>query len=166
MFCDTLPLQLLSKNHIFLIFWNEVDLPPSLLDNVFKYTVFFLEITPYYLTDSVVYGHPPTWVDFVEIKHVIFVGSWFWYWFRVVAEKVQILPGRWNLFFFPSCSLFIRYLVILTIRRACARPCWLPIGLAETIFQGCEFLTPSGQTSCLAPYAALHSYAALTTLLC
>ena len=37
-----LPLQLLSKNHLFLIFWNGVDLPPSYLDNVFKYTVFFL----------------------------------------------------------------------------------------------------------------------------
>ena len=43
MFCDTLPLQLLSKNHLFLIFWNGVDLPPSFSDNVFKYTVFFLE---------------------------------------------------------------------------------------------------------------------------
>ena len=41
MFCDPLPLQLLSKNHFFLIFWNGVDLPPSYLDNVFKYTVFF-----------------------------------------------------------------------------------------------------------------------------
>ena len=43
MFCDPLPLQLLSKNHFFLISWNGVDLPPSLLDNVFKYTVFFRE---------------------------------------------------------------------------------------------------------------------------
>ena len=46
MFCDTLPLQLLSKIHFFWFFWNGVDLPPSYLDNVFKYTVFFLEITP------------------------------------------------------------------------------------------------------------------------
>ena len=44
--CDSLPPLPLSKNHFFLIFWNEVDLPPSLLDNVFKYTGFFLEITP------------------------------------------------------------------------------------------------------------------------
>ena len=41
MFRDTLPLQLLSKNHFFWFFWNGVYLPPSSLDNVFKYTVFF-----------------------------------------------------------------------------------------------------------------------------
>ena len=41
MFCDPLPLQLLSNNHLFSIFWNGVSLPPSYLDNVFKYTVFF-----------------------------------------------------------------------------------------------------------------------------
>ena len=42
MFCDPLPLQLMSKNHLFLISWNGVDLPPSFLGNVFRYTVFFL----------------------------------------------------------------------------------------------------------------------------
>ena len=41
LFCDPLPLQLLSKNNFFWFFWNGVDLPPSYLDNVFKYTVFF-----------------------------------------------------------------------------------------------------------------------------
>ena len=46
MFCDPLPLQILSKNPFFLNFWNVVDLPPSYLDDVFKYTGFFLEITP------------------------------------------------------------------------------------------------------------------------
>ena len=36
------------KNSIFKdIIQIEVDLPPSDLDNVFKYTGFFLEITPY-----------------------------------------------------------------------------------------------------------------------
>ena len=29
-----------AKNHFFLMFWNWVDLPPSYLDNGFKYTVF------------------------------------------------------------------------------------------------------------------------------
>ena len=46
MFCDPLPLQLLSKNHFFSIFWNGVDLPPSYLDNVFKYNVCVF-LTPY-----------------------------------------------------------------------------------------------------------------------
>ena len=46
MFCDPLPLQLLSKNHFFSFFWNWVDLPPSYLDNVFKYTVYFFDGTP------------------------------------------------------------------------------------------------------------------------
>ena len=46
MFCAPLPLQLLSKNHFISCFWNGVDLPPSYLDDVFKYTGFFLEITP------------------------------------------------------------------------------------------------------------------------
>ena len=43
MFCDTLPLQYMSKTHFFWFFLNGVDLPPSYLDNVFKYicTVFF-----------------------------------------------------------------------------------------------------------------------------
>ena len=46
------------------------------------------------------------WVDFVEIKHVISVGSWLWNWFSLVAEKVQMLPGRWNLFFLPILQSF------------------------------------------------------------
>ena len=46
MFCDPLPLQLLSKIHFFSNFWHGVDLPPSYLDNVFKYTVFFFDGTP------------------------------------------------------------------------------------------------------------------------
>ena len=57
MFCDPLPLQLLSKNHLFPIFWNWVNLPPSYLNNVFKYTGIFLEypfiihaITRYFYT--------------------------------------------------------------------------------------------------------------------
>ena len=41
MFCDTLTLQLLSKNHLFLIFLNGVDLPPSDLDSVFNILCFF-----------------------------------------------------------------------------------------------------------------------------
>ena len=41
MFCDPLPLQLLSKNDLISFFWNWVDLPPSYLDDVFKYTGFF-----------------------------------------------------------------------------------------------------------------------------
>ena len=46
MFCDTLPLQLLSKIYFFWFFWNGVDLPPSYLDNVCKYTGGFLDGTP------------------------------------------------------------------------------------------------------------------------
>ena len=41
MFCDPLPLQLLSKNNFFSIFWNGGYLPSSYLDNVFIYTGFF-----------------------------------------------------------------------------------------------------------------------------
>ena len=44
MFCDPLPLQLLSKKQIFSIFWNGADLPPSYLDHVFKYTAFFFRV--------------------------------------------------------------------------------------------------------------------------
>ena len=45
--CDSLPPLPLSKNHFFfLFFWNWVDLPPSLLDNVFKYTVCFFWRVP------------------------------------------------------------------------------------------------------------------------
>ena len=46
MFCDPLPLQFMSKNNFYLIFWNGVDLPPSYLDNVFQYTVVFFDGTP------------------------------------------------------------------------------------------------------------------------
>ena len=46
MFSDPLPLQLLWKNNFCSIFWNGVDLPPSYVGNVFKYTVFFFDVTP------------------------------------------------------------------------------------------------------------------------
>ena len=41
MFVTPSLLSLCQKIIFFLFFWNWVDLPPSLLDNVFKYTVFF-----------------------------------------------------------------------------------------------------------------------------
>ena len=44
MFCNPLPPQLLSKIDFFSIFWNEVDLPHSYLDNVFKYPGFFFTL--------------------------------------------------------------------------------------------------------------------------
>ena len=43
---DPLLLLFLSKNNFIKNFWNGVDLPPSCLDNVCKYTVFFFEVTP------------------------------------------------------------------------------------------------------------------------
>ena len=60
MFCDPLPLQLLSKIHFFSNFWHGVDLPPSYLDNVFKYTVFF------FWTSPLIHIHPKIPLSFVH----------------------------------------------------------------------------------------------------
>ena len=68
MFCDPFPLQLLSKNHFFSIFWNGVDLPPSYSGNVFQYTGGVFDVTPNILDLCKYCPNPPP----ADLHHCFF----------------------------------------------------------------------------------------------
>ena len=64
-----------QKNLFFLFFWNGVDLPPSYLDNVCKYTVCFFWRHP--LMSPL---HSPTLIKKSKISSQVEISSWAWVW--------------------------------------------------------------------------------------